>query len=603
MPRKLTKRPEEREVTNLDIALALEEIGDLLEIQGGNPFKIRAYRQATLTVKELSSPLSDLVEADTDLTKLPAIGKDIAGYIEQYLETGSVKRLDELRKITPHSLTEIMHIRGLGAKKTHALWKRLGVESIDDLERVATAGEIAKLSGFGAKSQENIREGLKLFRQDKGRFRLDEADQSIDPLVAYMKKAKGLARLEVAGSYRRRKETVGDIDLLAVAEKSGSVVEHFLLYSKVSHVQSKGQTRSTVFLRNGLQVDLRVVPPKSFGAAFVYFTGSKAHNIDLRQRAIKKGLRISEYGVFREGHKKRAAKKASTKTSRDPWSGTYIAGRTEEEVYQSIGLPWIPPELRENRGEVAAAEKNALPKLVKLSEIRGDLQMHSTWSDGKASIRAMVEGCIVRGYQYMALTDHSKALRMTGGLDARRLRKQMEAIDAIAAREDRIRILRSIEVDILGDGKLDLENEVLEELDIVVAAIHSRFNLSKKEQTQRIVRAMMNPCVNILAHPTGRLLKRRAAIEFDVEEVFKCAAEHQVALEINAQPERLDLKDTHARQARDKGVLLVVSTDAHSTANLDLMHYGVEQARRAWATKKDVLNTRTLKQLLKILEK
>ncbi|MEJ2238056.1 MAG: PHP domain-containing protein, partial [Gemmatimonadales bacterium] len=404
----------------------------------------------------------------------------------------------------------------------------------------------------------------------------------------YLREDENIERLDVAGSYRRRRETVGDIDILVVATDPLPVMERFIRYADVQKILGTGDTKSSVVLRSGLQVDLRIVLPKSHGAALAYFTGSKEHNVKLRKRGQRKGLRVSEYGVFRD----------TDKDEGDPWAGQYVAGADETEVYAALDLPWIPPELRENRGEFDAADRQSLPQLITLEDIRGDLQMHSTWSDGKESIESMLAACAARGYEYFAITDHSKALAMTGGLDATRLREQWEEIGEVASRHDEIQILRGMEVDILADGGLDLEDEMLAELDVVLISVHSRFDLPAAKQTERILRAIQHSDVDILAHPTGRQINRRDAMSFDLDAVLECAAENQVAVELNAHPDRLDLNDVQLMQARDRGCDIVISTDAHRISDLDLMKYGVQQARRAWLESEAVLNTLPLKDVV-----
>jgi DNA polymerase (family 10) len=579
---------------NLEIARVFSQMADLLEIQDANPFRVRAYRNAARLVDGHAKPMWKLVEEERDLTELPAIGKEMARHIHELVETGSLSALEELAQKIPRSLIDVIELPGVGPKKAKKLWKELGIETVDELEQRAEAGEVAALDGFGDKSQQKILTGIEQFRQHRSRFKLVDADRLVMPLLEYLQQSPEVERLEVAGSYRRRVETVGDIDLLAIASNAEAVMERFTSYPQITLVQMAGTTRGRVSLQSGLEVDLRILTEPSYGAAMVYFTGSKEHNIKLRKRAIEQGSRLSEYGVFRQ-----AGDDEEGSAERDPWAGERVAGRTEEEVYAAMELPWIAPELREDRGEVEAAARNELPELVDLADMKGDLQMHSTWSDGKNSIEEMVVACSARGYEYMALTDHSKALAMTGGLDARRLREQWEEIEEIQERHPEIRILRSQEVDILADGTLDLEDEMLEELDLVVVAVHSRFDLPAAEQTARILAALQHPQVDILAHPTGRLINRRPPFEFQLDEVLHCAKENGVVVELNAHPARLDLKDTHLMLARELGLRVAISTDAHRVQDLDLMHYGVEQARRAWLAKEDVVNALPLEDFLK----
>lgn len=564
---------------NPEIARTLEEVADILEIQNANPFRIRAYRNAVRTVETVTVPLRRWVEERRPLTDLPGIGKEMANHIQEMVETGTLGFRDELLAAVPRSLIELMRLPGLGPKKARKIWDDLQIGSVDELEAAARDGRIANLPGFGAKSQEKILAGIAEYRQHGSRFLLPEAERSVEPLLAYLRETPEIERLEVAGSYRRRCETVGDIDLLAIAARPVPVMERFRGYAQVDKVLMAGDTRSTVVLGSGLQVDLRVVPADCYGAALVYFTGSKEHNVKLRRRAVERQLRISEYGVFRVHEEKVGTE------------GDWIAGREEADVYAAVGLAWIPPELREDRGEIEAAAAGRLPHLLRVEDLRGDLHMHSTWSDGRNSIEEMVEACIAHDYEYMVISDHSKSLAMTGGLDAYRLREQWKEIDEVRARHPEIRLLRAMEVDILGDGSLDLEDEMLAGLDLVLVSLHSRLDLPAEQQTERVLRALEHPEVNIFCHPTARLINRRKPAEFDVELVLRRAAELGVAVELNCSPNRLDLKDTHLKLAQELGCKIVIDTDSHRTRELDLMRYGVEQARRAGLGPQDVLNT------------
>ena len=597
---------EVKRMENIEISSTLEEVADLLEIQGANPFRVRAYRTAVRTVEDHGEPFRKLVAEERSLTELPGIGKEMASHIKELVQTGKLGILEDLRGQVPRSLVELTRLPGVGPKKARRLWKELQIDTVDKLEKAILEGKVAALAGFGEKSEQKILHGIREYRRHLGRFKLSDADQYVIPLLEYMAEAPGIERLQTAGSYRRRKETIGDIDLLVVAKNPEPVMRRFTHYPKVEKVLLAGDTRGTVQLTFGLQVDLRIVPPKSYGAALVYFTGSKEHNIKLRQRALDRNLRVSEYGVFRvreEEEKGTEVVEQETAARRDPWEGQLVAGREEKEVYATVGLPWIPPELRDDRGEIEAAARGVLPDLVQIEDIRGDLQMHSTWSDGKNSIQEMLLGCARKGYEYLAMSDHSKALAMTGGLDAERLRSQWKEIEEVVAQHHEIKLLRSLEVDILADGRLDLEDEMLARLDIVIVSVHSRFDLPLAQQTKRILTAIQHPEVNILAHPTARLINRRGPIAIDLDEVLRCAAEYQVAVELNAHPDRLDLKDTHLMLAKKLGVRIVISTDAHRVQDLDLMRYGVEQARRAWLEKKDILNTLPVEKLLKAFEK
>ena len=577
---------------NHQIARTLREMADLLQIQEANPFRVRAYQNAAHTVDDQATPLEKMLADGADLTKLPGIGKEMASHIAELVETGGLKALEELGTAVPRSLIDVMRLPGVGPKKAKKLWQEIGATTVEEIEIAASTGRIAELDGFGARSQEKILEGIERMRRQSGRFRLGDADREIEPIVEALSAMKQVRKLDVAGSYRRRKETVGDIDLLAVSTKAEPVIEAFVSHPSVAVVDMAGETRASIVLGSGLQVDLRVLPPESYGAGLVYFTGSKEHNIKLRQRGVERGLKISEYGVFRV---------SEDDEPDDPRSGDLVGGRTEKQVYAAVDLPWIRPELREDRGEIEAAVAGGLPKVIESEDLKGDLQMHTTWSDGKASIEEMVAACEARGYSYLAITDHSKALAMAGGLDATGLKAQWKEIEKVQERHPKLRILKSMEVDILGDGRLDLEEEMLAQLDLVVVAIHSRFGMSFEQQTARLVKALQHPAVNVLAHPTGRKINRRAAYGFDLDEVFGCAKENGVALELNAHPARLDLRDTHLMLAREMGVKIVINTDAHSVEDLDLMHYGVEQAQRAWLTRGDVLNTLPVAKLLAVL--
>ena len=580
---------------NLEIARVLSQMADLLEIQNANPFRVRAYRNASRMVDAHAVPLRKLVAEGVDLTSLPSIGKDMSAHIVELVESGELAALDELTTQIPRSLIDVMELSGVGPKKARKLWQELGVETIDALEEAAQEGRVATLAGFGVKSEQKILAGIEQFRMHRGRFKISEADQLVLPLLEYLRELDGIEALEVAGSFRRRRETVGDIDLLVITDDPEVAMDRFIHFPKVARVELSGETRGRVALQSGLEVDLRILPRESYGAALVYFTGSKEHNIRLRKRALERGLRLSEYGVFRQDE--------AAEAEADPWAGEQLAGREEKDVYRVVDLEWIPPELREDRGEIEAAAGEGLPELVEIDQIRGDLQMHSTWSDGKNSIEEMLQGCVAKGYEYFALTDHSKALAMTGGLDARRIREQWKEIEDVQARHPEIRILRSQEVDILADGTLDQDEDVLEELDLVVVSVHSRFELPAAEQTRRIIRALEHPRVHILAHPTGRLINKRPPFDLDIDEILHCAKENRVLVELNAHPERLDLKDTHLMRARELGLGVVISTDAHRVQHLDLMRYGVEQARRAWLGPADIVNTQALEPFLESISK
>jgi DNA polymerase (family 10) len=576
---------------NLDVANTLTLLGDLLEIQGANPFRIRAYRNAVNTVNSLSRPLQAIVAEGEDLTALPGIGKEIAAHILELLETGAIGRLEEVEAEFPRSLAELMAIDGVGPKKARKLFEELGVSTVDELQQALDAGRVEELEGFGERSAEKMRTAIAEHRKHTGRFRIDEVERLIGGLLQWVEAAPGAERVEVAGSLRRRKETIGDVDVLVECEGDGTkVVEHFVDFEGAARAEASGSTKGSIVLGSGLQVDLRVVPPESFGAALVYFTGSKDHNVAIRTRAVRDRLRVNEWGVFRVPEDA-----AADELSKDV--GERVAGRTEEEVYEALGMDWVPPVLRESRGEVEAAIGGELPELVELDDIRGDLQMHSTWSDGRASIEEMARACVERGYEYLAITDHSQAMAMVQGLTPERAREQWVEIEEVRALVPEIEILTSAEIDILKDGALDMPDEVLEELDLVVISVHSFMDLSRKAMTDRVLRAVAHPAVDILAHPTGRIIGRREPFELDLEAVLEAAAEHSVAVELNANPRRLDLNDVHVHRAKELGVPVVISTDAHAPAGLADMRFGVDQARRGWLGPGDVLNTRSAKEL------
>ncbi len=586
---------------NGEIARVLADVGLLLEIRGANPFRVRAYENAARAVADHSVPVRTIVANEGDLTELPGIGKDMARYITELVTTGKLSVLEELTREIPYSLLDLVRLPGVGPKRAKKLWSELGVTSIDALEHAAKEGHVAELEGFGAKTQQRMLDGITKLKERGNRLRLVDADQLVAPLLAHLDAHPAIHHVTAAGSLRRRVETIGDIDILAVTDDPAVAMAHFTAYPRVAKVELAGDTRGTVIFDSGLQVDLRLVPDESFGAALQYFTGSKAHNVKLRKRAVGRGLSISEYGVFEsdgndanDGSDGSRGKDGSVGTAGPAGS---VGGETEESVYAAVGLPWIPPELREDRGEIELAEAGALPDLITIDDIRGDLQMHTTWSDGTDSLAVMVDGCAAKGYAYLAVTDHSKNLAMTGGLDAKRLKEQWAEMDDVMAERTSIRLLRSMEIDILRDGSLDLEDDLIAQLDVVLVSVHTLLDLPAAEQTRRIIKALEHPGVHILAHPTGRILGRRDVIAFDLDDVLQCAKKHGVAVELNANPHRLDLKDTHLMRAREIEIPIVISTDAHHARDLDYMHYGVEQARRAGLEARHVVNTWSLEDL------
>ncbi len=570
---------------NKSIADILTEIADILDIQGENPFRVRSYRNAARTIADMSQSVPALVKAGEKLDEIPGIGKSLEEKIEEIVATGRCRFLEELRAKVPAGLTELLKLEGLGPKKVKLLYDELGVDSVDRLEKAAQAGRLRDLAGMGVKTEEKVLKSVEQYRAGMGRFKLSVGFTYAQALLDYLKDVPGLKRLDPAGSFRRRRETIGDLDILAICGKGCKVMDRFSKYGDVAEVLSSGETKSSVRLKCGLRVDVRVLEEESYGAALHYFTGSKAHNVAVRERAKELGLKVSEYGVFRAKDEKR------------------LSGADEEDVFKAVGLPFIPPELREDRGEIQAAEKGELPKLIELADIRGDLQMHTKATDGKNSITAMAHKAKEMGYAYIAITDHSKAVRVAGGLDEKGLARHLHEIEKVGRQISGMRILKGVEVDILADGSLDLKDDILKECDVVLASVHSRFNMEEGEMTRRIIKAIQNPYVSILAHPTGRLILEREAYKVNLKEVFQAAIDRGVVLEINAYPDRLDLRDVDARMAREMGAKLVISTDAHSTVQLELMKFGVFTARRGWVEAKDVINTLPLPALLKILRK
>ncbi len=570
-------------VHNADIAAVFEEIADLLEIEGANPFRVRAYRNAAREMEALGVSAAEMVAKGEDLTELPGIGQDLAAKIREIVETGKCKALDKLHHEMPPTITELLKIPGLGPKRVRALYEHLKVKTVEQLAKAAKAGKIHQLEGFGPKTEQAIVEALAAHVTEAKRMKLAIAAQYAEPLSKYIAKLPGVKEVILAGSYRRARETVGDIDLLATAKDSAKVMDGFVRYEEVKDVLAQGETRATVMLKSGLQVDLRVVEPDCYGAALQYFTGSKSHNIEIRRLAQEHGLKVSEYGVFK-GDKR-------------------VAGDTEESVYKAVGLPWIAPELRENHGEIEAARAGKLPKLIEPGDLKGDLHVHTKATDGHNTLREMAEAAREEGLDYVAITEHSRRLTVAHGLDPQRLRRQMAEIDKLNAELKGITILKGIEVDILENGQLDLPDEVLAECDIVVGAVHSKFNLPRAKQTNRILRAMDQPSFSILAHPTGRLIDTREPYDIDMLKIVRHARERGCFLELNAHPERLDLLDIHCQLAREEGVLVAISSDAHDVRGYANLKYGIGQARRGWLTKEDVLNTRSLKLLRPLLKR
>jgi DNA polymerase (family 10) len=570
-------------VHNEDIARVFEQIADLLEIRGENPFRIRAYRNAAREVRALPREVAQMLEAGEDIVRLPGIGEALAAKIHEIVRSGTCRALEKLRRQLPGDLSALLRLPGLGPKRVHALHYDLDIHTPEQLYRAAKDHRLRRLPGFGPKTEARIAAAVEAHLTSDTRLKLAQAARYAEPLETWLASTPGADRVVMAGSYRRCKETVGDLDILVTASHPGAVMDRFTGYEDVIELGSRGTTRSTVRLRCGLRVDLRVVAAASFGAALHYFTGSRAHNIAVRSLARRQGLKINEYGVFRGRER--------------------IAGETEASVFAALGLPWIPPELREGEGELEAARRGLLPRPVERGDLRGDLHCHTVASDGHGSLADMAAAARAAGLEYLAITEHSKRLTMAHGLDSRRLLAQLDEIDRLNDRLEGLRLLKGIEVDILEDGSLDLPDEVLGRLDLVIGAVHSAFHLSRADQTRRILKAMDHPHFSILAHPTGRLIAEREPYDLDMARVIRHARTRGCYLELNAHPERLDLLDVHCRMAREEGVLVSIDSDAHNVLDFVNLRYGIGQARRGWLEAKDVLNTRPLRALMQLLRR
>ncbi|TVQ40842.1 MAG: DNA polymerase/3'-5' exonuclease PolX [Geminicoccaceae bacterium] len=568
-------------VANTEIAELFERYATLLEIDGANPFRVRAYRNAARTLENLPQSAVSMLEAGEDLSELSGIGEDLADKIGAIARSGRFDELEELQDDLPASLAEIAALPGIGPKRVARLYEALGVERLDELEKAAKDERLRKVEGFGARTEQKILDEIARRAGRQKRYRLASAEQMAAPLLAYLRDHPGIKEAEIAGSYRRRKETVGDLDILVTAARDAEVMEHFVAYDDVEAVIAKGSTRSTIRLRSGLEVDLRLVPAVGWGAALHYFTGAKAHNVQTRQIAAAKHWKLNEYGLF-DGDER-------------------IAGKTEEEVYQALGLAYVEPELREDRGEIEAARDGKLPELVTVEDLKGDLHCHTRASDGRDDLETMARTARERGHAYLAISDHSQHMRLAGGLSAKRLREQLRAIDELNRGFDDFRLLKALEVDILEDGRLDMDPDVLNELDLRICSIHDALDLPGDKQTERLIKAMDDPRCNVVAHPTGRLINKRDPYRLDLERVMEAALERGCFLEINAQPQRLDLNDRHARMAKEMGLKLAISTDAHSASGLAFLRFGIDQARRARLEPDDVLNTRSWPDLQKLL--
>ncbi|MGA8021598.1 MAG: DNA polymerase/3'-5' exonuclease PolX [Candidatus Acidiferrales bacterium] len=566
---------------NREVARILRETAQLLEIDGAIIGRYRSYEKVAELLYSMHERIEDVAKDEKKLKELPGIGDGMAAHIREILDTGDYSLREKLLKKYPLTLLDLLHLQSMGPKKVALLWKKFKVSTIEGIEKLAQEGKLRDLEGFGEKSEQNILKATALAKRSSGRFKLDDADEAAQKLVAYISQMdKIVESVTPAGSLRRGKETIGDLDLLVTMRPGhdkqkdvDAVAAHILKYPGIDQTLAHGENKVSVVLGNGLQVDVRLLEKDSFGAALLYFTGSKEHNVVLRGRARDMGWTLNEYAL------------TTLK------GGRFVAGKTEKDIYDKLRLDYIEPELRENTGEIDAAENHRLPALLKLADIRGDLQMHTTASDGRNSIEEMGKAAAELGYEYIALTDHSKAVTVANGMDEKRTLEQIKKIRAAQARVPEIRLLAGIEVDILKNGKLDLDDEVLAQLDVVVASVHSYMNLGREEMTERLLAAIENPYTQIIAHPTGRLVLRRDPFDYEMEKILEAAKEHGVAMECNAYPDRLDLKDVHLRMAKERGVKIVISTDSHTAANLKFMKYGVITAQRAWIEKSEVINT------------
>ena len=570
-------------MTNQQLANIFRTIADLMEIKGENIYKILAYRKAADSLSNLGQDVNEIWKQGK-LTEVDGVGKAIAEKIDELLTTGHLGFLEKLETEVPASLAALLKVPDLGPKKVALFWKEQGITNLSELEAAARSGKLRNLPGMGDKSEAKIIAGIEALGRRSNRIPLGRAWPFAQELMAYLRKAPGVEAVELGGSLRRMRATVGDIDVLAAAKDSHNVMEAFVNRKDVARVLGKGETKSSVEFTHGLQAQLWVHPPEHWGTALVYATGSKDHNVRLREYALKKGFSLSEHWLQRK-------------------DGSEVTCEREEDVYKTLGLPWIPPELREDRGEVQAAIKGELPDLIELKDIKSELHSHSTWSDGKLSIREMAEAAKKHGYMLLAITDHTNSLGITQGMNPEDVRKQRQEIDKISKElGDELRIIQGAEVEIKSDGSLDYSDDVLAELDIVIASLHSSLRQPREKVTQRLIKAMHNPHVDIIGHPTGRLMPEREGADLDMDAVLAAAAETGVVLEINAHPARLDLDDVHARRAIEMGIKLSIDTDAHSDTDMDLMHFGVSTARRAWVEADEVINTWSVPQLLKWLK-
>ena len=574
-------------MTNQQIADVFEQLADSLEFQSANAFRVRAYRNAARTIRHLTESVASILEDDDrQLTDIEGIGKDLAGKCQTLVETGSLPMLEELQEQIPESTLKMLRIPGLGPKRAAVIHQQLGISSLDELKVACEAEQIRELKGFGAKTEESILAGIELAEKSDQRIYWSQADDMVSQLKQHMAPCAAIDQLETAGSYRRGKETIGDLDVLVVTSQPDVVMDHLAAFPQFKETIVRGESKMSIRTIGHLQIDLRVVPRESFGAALQYFTGSKEHNVVVRGRARKMGLKVNEWGVFRV---------------EDDGSEHYVAGETEADVYRSLDLPEFPPEMREARFEFDWLEQGPLPELVRMDDIRGDLHMHTTATDGRATLDEMIAAAADRGLSYIAITDHSQRVSMAGGLDPQRLRQQWKEIDAANKQQNSVLVLKGIECDVLEKGGLDLPDDVLAEADWVLASIHYGQNQSRAQITERILEAIEHPAVSAIAHPTGRIINRREPYQLDMDAVFAAAKQHGTLLELNANPARLDLHDVHCQAAKQHGIPVVINTDAHSVAGLDVMRFGILQARRGGLTAADVANTRSWPDLAELL--
>ncbi|PIW35021.1 MAG: DNA polymerase III [Candidatus Nealsonbacteria bacterium CG15_BIG_FIL_POST_REV_8_21_14_020_37_12] len=571
---------------NQEIAKIFYEIANYLEMEGV-AFKPYAYQKAALTLEGLEKDVEEIYKEGgrEALLKIPGIGESMAEKIEEYLKTGKIKYYEELKKKTPVNIEELMAVEGMGPKKAKVLYQKLGIRNLKDLEKAAKSHKIASLFGFGEKTEKNILEGINFLKRSKGRFLLGEILPTVKEVYQKLKSLKEVEKIDPAGSVRRMKETIGDVDFLVISKNPGKVMDFFVRFPGIIKIWGKGSTKSSVRMREGFDMDIRVVPARSYGSALQYFTGSKEHNIATRKIAMDRNLKLSEYGLFR-GPK-------------------MIAGKTEEEVYKALGMQWIPPEMRENQGEIEAALSGKLPQIIGYKDIKGDLHCHSQWDGGTNTIMEMVKAAQNMGYEYIGISDHTKFLRIEHGLDEKKLSQQRKEIDKLNTKykilNTKFKILQGCEANILNDGSIDIRDEALKKLDYVIAGVHSNFKMPKEKMTERIINVMKNPDIDIISHPTGRILKRRDEYQIDFDKILRVAEETGTILEINSFPERLDLNAENIRRAKEAGVKMVINTDSHHKDQLRFIEFGIAQARRGWAEKEDIINTQPLEKLLKLL--